>query len=479
MNNLVTFLGIFVLVINLLLILHILFVNKKSPQSTLAWILVLHFLPWLGFCVYLFFGINWRGQRVLKHLADSDKNILHPHVPKNLSKELIDLNLPVKQSLFNIALTTTGLPPTLNNEVIYFDDMQTAFSNKILDILSAKNHIHLEYYTFYNDDVGKKLKDALLQKANEGIKIKIIFDYLGSYTAFRTSFFKKMTEHKNIEVFPFEPLRFPQINLKANFRNHRKILIIDNEIAYLGGMNIGKEYLEKSSRFNYWRDSVIKIKGEAVNQIQDVFKYDWHFVSNEKINTIDSPTIPKITKTTPIQIIPSAPDSEWDTITQMFFESIATAEKSIYINTPYLIPDETLIMSLKTATTGGCNVKIIIPGCGDHFVTYYASLAYAEELIKNGIEVYLYNPSDFIHSKVIIIDSNIASIGSANFDQRSMNINFEITAFLYDKKIASIMEKSFFNDLKKTQKLSLDYFKKLSIHKKIFMAICRLFAPMI
>lgn len=470
-------------IVNFFIILNVLF-SKKSPAKTISWLLVLYFIPTLGFVLYLFFGINWRKRKVLRRLFESSSLFHSSDKTDDLLYQKLE-TIPEamnKIHLIHIAKNTTRLSLTWNNDIHVYHDTSQALTAIEDAIRQARHHIHIEFYTIKPDETGHRFKALLLEKANEGIQIRLIIDGIGSHQALRGDFPHELFKHENIFLSPFRKVLFPQINLKANYRNHRKLVVVDGLIGFIGGMNIGDDYLGLNARFGYWRDTVLRLEGDAVHNIQTIFFQDWYFTRRQKLprNIEFFPnSIHREYGNTLTHIVANSPHSNWDAIAQMYFEAIATANKSLFITSPYLIPDESLLMALKTASTGGCSVKILIPGKADHFFSYHATNSYLEELLLSGIEVYTYDENSFIHSKVITVDGTLTSVGSANVDQRSMNINFEINAFIYNKKLTEMMDEAFLNDLNHSQRITLEDIRLKPLWTKGLEAFARLFSPIL
>jgi cardiolipin synthase A/B len=463
--------------------IFILILDKKSPSRTLSWLLVLIFMPTIGFILYLFLGINWGKRKIIYHLNKIQYKLPdHQALQTKSLDSLMDIpEAKEKIHLLNIAKATTFLPACAKNSASVFSSTNQAFHNILTDILEAKHHIHLEFYTFRNDQMGQRLITALKQKADEGLSVRLIIDAFGSHRSIRKGLLQNI-DHANIEVAVFQPLKFSLLNLRTNYRNHRKIVVIDGSIGYIGGMNIGNEYLGEDNKFGYWRDTVIRIYGESVYSIQLTFLHDWQFATKKQCS-FDEVYFPEIIQSeesnTLIQIVPSSPDSDSNTIAQLYFESVAAAQNSLYITTPYFIPDESLLMGLKTAALGGCDVKVIIPGKADHIFTHLATQSFLEEIILAGVEVYIYTKERFIHAKVITVDGIFASVGSANFDQRSININFEIIGLIYNKELVTSINKDFFRDLQHCTRLTLEAVRNKSIIRRTAESLTRLFSPIL
>ena len=308
--------------------------------------------------------------------------------------------------------------------------------------------------------------------------MRILYDDVGCWRFwFHRNFFNEMRKH-NIQIEPFIPNKFPILGGKLNYRNHRKIVVIDGYIGYTGGINIGDEYLGMNKKFGYWRDTHIRVEGTSVYMLQMIFLTDWYYTTKEILLT--KRFFPKIGHcgNSMVQVVASGPDSDWEAIHYAYFSAICQAKKSIYIETPYFIPDESLLKALNSAALSGVDVRIIFPKIADHKIVNTASYSYFSDILKSGGKVYLYTKG-FIHSKVIIIDDKITSTGSANMDLRSFMLNFEINAFIYDKEVIDIMTKDFLEDMKNSEELKLEEFNNRSMIKKVKESIASLFSPIL
>jgi cardiolipin synthase len=342
-------------------------------------------------------------------------------------------------------------------------------------ISQAKRHIHLEYFIIKDDQIGNQIRELLIRKAQEGLEVRVIYDDVGSWALSR--FFLESLKKAGVEVYPFFKVALPLLSRDLNYRNHRKIVVIDGEIGFVGGLNIGDEYLGQSDKFAFWRDTHLEIRGEAVYGLQTIFLNDWHFVSQEVVE--GAKYFPEIGISHPsvVQIAASGPDSEWKSILQAFYKMIASATDKIWITTPYLVPEESLMMGLKTAALSGVDVKIIIPSQPDHFFVYWSSQSNIQSLLEAGVKIYQYK-NGFIHSKIMIVDRQFATVGTANLDIRSMEINFEVNAFLYDVDVIIRLEEDFVKDLEESNAYVLERFKKRSIKRKLMEALGRLVSPL-
>lgn len=465
--------------INVIWVGLVILLEKKDPSKTIAWLMVLVLLPLVGFLFYMLFGksIRKRHKAEAKSKSDSDRMERAAEIQSSLMPYMV---LPNSENINNkrlmqLLLNNAKAPFSLENEVQVLTNGKNKFNCLIEQIKSAKHHIHLEYFIIKDDAIGNEIANLLVEKAKSGVAVRVIFDDVGSW-ALGKAYIGRL-KAAGVEIYPFFEVVLPVLSRELNYRNHRKIAIIDGEIAMIGGLNIGDEYIGGGPKFKFWRDTHLAIKGEAVYALQSIFLNDWYFVSGEWID--DKVYFPKVSVEAQslIQIAASGPDSEWKCILQAFYKMIAIAEERLFIASPYLVPEESLLMGLKTAALSGIDVRIIIPSKADHFFVYWASQSYIEMLLEAGVKIYAYQKG-FIHSKIVIVDDKCASVGTANFDIRSMELNFEVNAFMYDKKVIERLEEDFFNDIEDSQQIQLEAFKKRKWWRKGLEAVGRLVSPL-
>lgn len=468
--------------------------QNRDPAKTMAWLLIFILLPGIGLLIYAVLGRNIRKHKIFK-TQKLATNIKENNLFKNMEsiEELVELEQQaikdkklindnnyegIKKKVISLLLNTGKFPFTTNNTVDLFIDGNEKFEQLLKDIESAKDHIHLEYFIIKDSDIGRKLKNLLIKKAKEGITIKILYDDVGCWRFwFHRGYFREM-KSVGIEIVPFLPAKFPIIGGKINYRNHRKIAIIDGYIGYTGGINVGDEYMGKNKKFGYWRDTHIRIEGSSVYMLQMVFLTDWYYTT-QKVS-FEERFFPKLDDkgNSMIQVVATGPDSDWEAIHYAYFSAICNAKKRVYIETPYFIPDESLLRALKSAALSGVDVRIIFPSIADHKIVHHASYSYFDDILRSGGKVYLYKKG-FIHSKVVIIDDKISSTGSANMDLRSFMLNFEINAFMYDEKVIKKITEDFFEDIKNSEEIDLNDFAKRPFIKKWIESVARLFSPIL
>jgi cardiolipin synthase len=466
---------------NIVLAFVIIFLSRKNTSTTWAWVLVLMFIPVLGFVLYLFLGQDTRRIHIFAQKERQDEKKRRSLFRNLLLGEYSDLQHPAIETdvdLVRLHLRNSHSVFTRDNKVQVLKNGDEKFPALIKALKSARHHIHMEYYIIRNDGIGKEIRDILAAKAREGVEIRLLYDGMGCL-ALPKKYVKPIIEAGG-ETAVFFPPFFPHINIRVNYRNHRKITVIDGKTAFIGGLNLGDEYWGKSPKYGYWRDTHFQIEGSAVNHLQLCFLTDWEFAAKTTLPYSKKyfPT-KKQTGHKGVQIISSGPDSKWNSIHQGYFKMISNAKKSIYIQTAYFVPDDSLITALKTAALSGVEVRIIIPGKRDHPFVHWASTSYLAELLDSGVQAYIYNFNRFIHVKAVIVDGSIASIGSANFDIRSFIYNFEINAVIYDKEVASCLERQFHEDLQHCIKMTRDQYEKRSYIIRFKESVSRLISPLL
>ena len=481
-SNVMAFIPTIIIIINILLSAGFLFFERRDIGYTWAWLMVLYFIPILGFIIYLFLGRNLK-QKNFYNLSAEEREYLQSEVDKQLPvlenneiktsplltkyADLIEMNLRSSHSLWST-----------DNEIVIHNDGHEKFDSLFEGIRSAKKEINIQYYIIQPDSLGRKLRDELTLKAKEGVKVRLLYDEVGS-KKISTTFFKELRQAGG-EVEVFFPSFFKLINFRINNRNHRKLCIIDGETAYIGGFNVGDEYLGLNKKFGYWRDTHFKIKGASVNQIQGRFILDWHQTEKDKIGQFEefSYLSTKHHGSSPVQIVSSGPNSETEHLKNMYIKLIMSAKQSVYIQTPYFIPDASFMDACKIALLSGVDVRIMIPNKPDHPFVYWATWAHAGELLEYGAKVLLYEKG-FLHAKTIVVDGEVTSVGTMNIDPRSFKLNFEVNAIVYDEKVAMPLQEMFHKDSLVSTELTLDKYKERSLKIKFKEGISRLLSPIL
>lgn len=469
--------------INTVLAVITVFREKRDISATWAWLLVLNLLPIFGFIIYFFFGKKISKQKIFDMKIQKEVGM---QKLVEIQKELLEENtlLPATKyteqgkEMANMFLESDDAVITKGNKVKIFIDGRKKFDSLLADIRQAKNHVHLLYYTIHPDELGQSIVEALEERAAAGVEVLVIYDAMGSRST-KKKFFKRLEELGG-KTQPFFGYTFGLINLRINFRNHRKIAIIDGNTGYIGGFNIGNEYLGKVKKFGYWRDTHLRVEGDAVLALQNRFFMDWNAAAkNEKLEYKKEyfPLEAKKGKTT-MQIVSSGPDSEQQQIKKGYIKMISMAKKSVWIQSPYFIPDDSVLEAITIAVMSGIDVRIMIPNKPDHPFVYRATTYYAKEMVEAGAKVYVYD-NGFLHAKTVVVDGEIASVGTANFDVRSFKLNFEANAFLYDSEIAEELEAIYLKDIEKSYLLTSEILDKQSFWLKFKQELSRLFSPIL
>ena len=451
--------------------------EKRSPYKTAAWILVLILVPILGVIFYLIFGQEYRKQKLFSRSGIKSlgkiRNLSLKQLRQIRTKNKITHD---KQNIIRLLLNNSNSLLTTGNEVKILEGGEKTFKAIFEAIENAEHHIHLEYYIFEDDKIGNQLKDLLIEKSHQGVEVRIIIDDVGSW-GLKQKFLNELRRN-GIEIYPFMEVRFPRFTSQVNYRNHRKILIVDGIIGFTGGVNIADRYIEGLKKIGPWRDTHLQITGDAVACMQVVFAANWYFCINENLTGTKYFKPFTENRGTAMQISASGPDSDWESISQAFFAAIANARKKVYIVTPYLMPPPSILSALKVAALSNIDVRIIIPRRSDKQIPRWSSFSYIGELLEAGVNMYFYE-NGFIHSKYIIVDDNFATVGTTNLDFRSLETNFEINAFIYDTDFTSRLEAVFMVDLQNSRKILRDYWEKRPWHKKLRESVAHIVSPLL
>lgn len=482
--NLLLLIETLIFILNIGLSLFVIFRERKSTSATWAWLFVIFLLPILGFILYLFIGRGISHQRLFKfkrayHISSKQQD---DYIERVLSEdrfiEKIKSNSSIGQLMNMIAIEDEGIIST-NTGVKIFTDGREKFDSLLNDIDNAKHHVHLEYYIYRMDNLGREIYQALIQARKRGVEVRVLMDAWGSNQT-KLAQFAELIDLGG-EVVQFFPLVLSFVNPRINYRLHRKIAVIDGEIAYTGGFNVGDEYASVTKKFGYWRDNHLRLTGGIVYSLQNRFILDWN--SQEK-NIITEPDAYFPHKNTTVdrniisQFVTSGPDERKEQIKKAYMKMINSAQREIIIQTPYYIPDEALHQSLKLAILSGVNVKLMIPNKPDHPLVYWATYFYSADLVKAGAKVYTYEEG-FVHAKTMIIDGEYSSVGSANFDNRSFQLCFEGNVLLYDEEISQKLRDDFMEDLKVSKKLTMEIYEERSMLVRFKEGLARLISPML
>lgn len=446
--------------------------ENKNPIKTLSWVMVLIFLPFIGLVWYLVFG-----QDITK------KQVITKRMYEKLKRRPLDeigtheeLTYPAGHAnLIRLMKNIDNTPLLGGNNVRFYIGARQKFDNLLIDIGNARHHIHIEYYIFADDKIGTAIQQALIRKSLEGVEVRVIYDGFGSRKT-KKSFFEEMRK-AGIEAEPFLKLVFPRFTSRLNYRNHRKIVVIDGRIGYVGGVNIADRYID-GFEWGEWRDTHVRIEGKGVQGLQSVFLIGWHFVSKTLITSRKYfPELPSCGKIL-MQTANSGPLRNEREISHGVLQAIYDAQKSIFIQTPYFIPPESMSEALQAAAFRGVDVRVMVSAKSDVPLVQVASKSFFKEMMQSGVKVYLYEKG-FLHSKLMVFDDSLTLIGSVNFDFRSFEHNFEVESFIYDDEVAEKANAIFIEDQRHSQIVSLRNWVKRPVRVRFFESLMRLFAPLL
>lgn len=472
-----------VLIVNYILVVFAIgtiILKNSNPARTLSYILILVGVPVFGLIVYYLFGQEYRKQKIFNR-----KNILNQKTIKKYT-QAFELNESVleemeedllngKVKLIRLLNSCKDAPLTRCNELDVLRNGENTIPRILEDLKKATEFIHLEYYIVEDDETGMELIDAICDKAATGVSVRLIYDYVGS--RFKNTTLTRMKEC-GVEFYPFMPVHFPKFTSKLNYRNHRKIVVIDGKVGYLGGVNISNMYYNGRNE-KYWRDTHVRIEGQAVGSLQMHFFMTWDFVTGSNF-MVENGHFPKCeTKTrTAVQIAASGPDTDWANIMEAIFMAINLAEEYVYITTPYFIPNDEIVTSLIAAAKSGIDVRVIVPYKSDSYVAQYATASYFNHMLEGGVKVFRYKKG-FVHAKTMVVDGVFSTVGTSNMDYRSFNINFEVNALVYDRKIAGTLLKHFQEDLLDCEELNKEVWEHRKFTEKLQESCMRLWAPLL
>ncbi len=454
-----------------LFLIYGLLINGVRPARTLAWLLAIFTIPVGGILLYIMLGRNRRK----KKLARLRKNSIEiPSYSENIET---NIKSPKYKKMMSLIKNVTHFPPTSNNEVSLLEDGERTFNNIFEALEKAERYIYLQYYIFEEGELTDKLLTLFEKKIQNGVVIKMIYDGVGSYSL-SSSYLKKL-KNMGVEVYPFLPFRFGRFLSSLNYRNHRKIIVIDGVIAFTGGINISDKYLKGDKDLGKWHDMHLAIKGPAVAFMEHVFISDWFMVSENKTRIASAPEAKKESgMKTIVQVVPSGPDDAFPNIEQSYLSIITEAQEYLYITNPYVIPSNEILKAMQMAALSGIDVRLLIAEKSDSKLVDWTVRSYFDSFLKSGVRIFLF-PYGFLHSKILVSDDDIASIGTANIDVRSFEHNYEVNALLFDSDKAKILRKNFLRDCKRSKELKYDAYRQRPAVDKLIEGIARVFAPVL
>lgn len=477
-----------IIIVNLILSFVIIFFRRRDPKAVWTWLLALYFIPVFGFLFYLLFEQDFRKNKMfrIKEVEDRLKYSAQNQEEFIKSRDMALLG-PLASNYADLVLYNlemSGAVLTMNNQVEIFTDGVEKFEDLKQEFRKAQRHIHFQYYIIKNDEVFDAIVPILLDRVKAGVEVRILYDGMGG--RFMPEKKWQILRDNGIKVGVFFPPFLGRLNLRVNYRNHRKIVVIDGKVGYVGGFNVGKEYISKDPKFGYWRDTHLKIHGEAVLGLQLRFAQDWNYATGENLfkdmtyfKEMDPLPMPdSLDDMVGIQIISSGPDTQERQIRDNYLELFHKAKHHIYIQTPYFIPDDAVLSALQIAARSGVDVRLMIPCKPDHPFVYWATYSYAGDLIKAGARCYTYQDG-FLHAKGVIVDGCVSSYGTANMDIRSFELNFEVNAVIYDEATTERLETAFLDDLPRCREITLEVYEARGLWIHLKEQFCRLLSPLL
>ncbi|QMV43244.1 cardiolipin synthase [Cohnella cholangitidis] len=458
----------------------ILVLEFRRPAHATAWLFILFLFPLVGFILYYFLATEFRRSRKARRRGSLDqrrrakllklsRNVMSPD-------QLPASEFSSQARLFRALLKRGELPISARNRSDIFNNGMDTYEAMLKAIRSAKSHIHLSSYIVRDDGVGRDFQQALILKAQQGVKVKLLYDGIGSIKL-KDSYVQTLQEG-GVDCACFFPLRPSFLKKRMNYRNHRKIIVVDGLVGFIGGINVGDEYIGKHPRLGYWRDTHIKLEGDSVYWLQEVFLKDWAIATGEKPDDPDFFPEHDCRHEEPVQIVPAGPNRRGDAIHDSVFAMVSSAKERVWITTPYFIPSASIAMALHDAAISGLDVRIIIPYVPDTWLVHFATMSYVEEMMRSGVRVWQYKKG-FVHAKTLVVDRFVSVIGSANMDLRSFYSNFEINAHLFDPAAITRVEQDFMQDLADSEEINLQRFLKRSRTRKVKEALARILSPLL
>lgn len=453
--------------------ISVILLENRNPSKSLSWVLVLIFLPIIGLIFYLIIGQEYRKRKMI-----SQKSIRRIKERPVASIDIEKLNaLPIDTKLIKLTkllYRSNEAALYANNKINVYSAPEDIFGSMFDAIRNAKKHIHIEFFIIENDNISNQLRELLIEKAKQGVRVRVIYDYFGSYNL--TRFYIHSLREAGIYIKPFLPFKLRFGRSKINFRNHRKLIIVDGEIGFTGGVNIADRYIY-GDKLGKWRDTVVRIEGAGVHGIQQLFLIDWYFVEKKIITDAKYFPQPQSFDNNLIQFVASGPDTDWASIMQGIAAAISVAEKYVYIHTPYFMPPDLIAGTIQMAAMSGVQVFLMIPEKSDARLSDASTFSFLGSMLEAGVHVFRYK-NGFLHSKAIVIDDFLSIIGSANMDERSFEQNFEANAFIYDKSTAAELKKLFQSDLAHCNELTLNDWNNRKRRQKLKESFARLFSPL-
>jgi cardiolipin synthase len=446
--------------------------ENRNPVKSLAWVTVLLVVPVVGLVLYIVFGRNIQNKRIISRRNRRKLRRLGAGGGTDPAK-IEDAGAVMPQ--INLAYALCGSHYYEGNDVGIFDNGQEKFDALLADIAAARSYINMQYYIIVNDNIGIRVMEALMERARAGVKVRLIYDHVGSFKL--SNRYLRRLKEAGVEAYPFFKVVFPPFGTRINWRNHRKIVVIDGKVGYIGGMNVADRYVDGGKLFDVWRDLHLRVEGPAVFALQQSFAVDWNFMGQPLLEEGPLATAVK-GHSVGMQLVTGGPTTQWLNMTLVFQQAIARARKCIYIQTPYFIPSEGLVHALQVAALSKVDVRLMIPRRSDSDMLRWASFSYVQECLRAGIKVYLYEKG-MLHSKAIIIDDDFCTVGSTNFDFRSFEHNFEANMLIYSTDFNARMKALFVRDMRDSRRVTSSAWRHRPWREKALESVMRLFSPIL
>lgn len=458
----------FVLAISIVISLLL---HGAKPSKTLSWLLAIFTIPLGGILLYLLLGRNRRKNKLLKIKKNAFFNLPRPTTIHMASLE------GRYRKLMMLVYRNSHFPPTTHNRLQLLKDGKSTFEAIFNALENARTQIHLQYYIFEEGELANRLVSLFRKKIAEGVKVRMIYDGIGSFSLSK-SFIKRLTAI-GVEVYPFLPFKFGRFLSSLNYRNHRKIIVVDGVIAFTGGINISDKYLKGDMALGNWHDMHLRMEGPSANHLDYVFAMDWFLVSQKAIQPIVAmESVVTNTSDTLVQIVSGGPDDDFPALEQTYFTIINKAKDYLYITNPYVIPGQAIMQALQTAALSGVDVRLMVSENADNKIVSWSVRSYFEVLLKSGIKIYLF-PDGFLHSKIMVSDDLISTIGTANLDDRSFEQNYEVNAIAYDKHFAKLLKQDFLTDSNVSRMLSYTEYLERHWSEKLKEGFGKVFSPLL
>ena len=474
MNHLITVVLLALYAYTLISTISVLLLENRNPAKSLSWMLVLLFIPVIGMFFYLLLGQDYRKKKIIS--KKSIRQVIdRPVASFDINKLDTTMMNENQLNLIKLLYKNSESAGYAFNKIDILADGESTFNALFEAIRNAKDHIHIEFFIFDDDKISNRLRELLIQKANEGVRVRMIYDYWGSFDLSKK--YLKSLKHAGVYIRPFLPFRWRiSRSSKINFRNHRKLIIVDGNVGFTGGLNVADRYIFGNS-LGKWRDTFVRMEGSVVHGLQLLFMVDWFFVDRKLIDGPQYFPEPVKHELNLVQLVNSGPDSDWEAIMQGIASAIASATKYIYIHSPYFMPTDVIATCLQMAALSGVDVRLMIPSRSDSRLSDASTSSYLAPALEAGVRVFRYN-NGFLHSKAIVIDDFISIVGSCNLDERSFVQNFEADAFIYEYKTASVLKELFLKDTENCEEISKEDWSNRKRRQKLKESFARLFSPL-